>query len=58
MTRPAAALNREPDRQPRRQERRSTSKLLNSLAARPWVLFCTSYMLTALLIRSNGLAIL
>jgi hypothetical protein len=52
VTRPAAAPNRRRDRQPRRHE--TKSKLLNSLAASPWSLFCTSFALTALLIRTNG----
>jgi hypothetical protein len=30
-------------------------KLLNKLAASPWAISCTSFVLTALLIRSNGL---
>jgi len=32
-------------------------KLLNKFAANPWVLSCTSFMLTALLIRSNSLGV-
>jgi len=32
-------------------------KLLNKLFASPWVLSCTSFALTALLIRSNSLAV-
>jgi hypothetical protein len=32
-------------------------KVLNRLAASPWALSCTSFLLTALLIRSNGLGV-
>lgn len=33
-------------------------KLFNRLAASPWALSCTSFVLTALLIRSNALIVL
>jgi len=33
-------------------------KLLNKLSTSPWALSCTSFLLTALLIRSNSLNLL
>ena len=32
-------------------------KLLNKLTASPWVISCTSFVLTALVIRSGSLAV-
>ena len=37
--------------------RTAFSKALNRLAASPWSLSCTSFVLTAMLIQSNGLRV-
>jgi hypothetical protein len=37
--------------------RRPFSKALNRLAASPWTLSCTSFLLTALLIQSNAVRV-
>jgi hypothetical protein len=57
MIRHVAALGRKPDQHPLCNERMTLSKLLNRLAASPWALSCTSFVVTALLIRSNGLSV-
>jgi hypothetical protein len=49
------ALSGERARYPLPEVRTRPLKLLNRLAASPWALSCTSFVLTALLIRSNGL---
>ena len=56
MTRGVDALSRKPGQHPLRNERMTISKLLNRLAASPWALSCTSFVVTALLIRTNGLS--
>jgi len=35
----------------------SVSSIVSSVAASPWALSCSSFVLTALLIRSNGLTV-
>ena len=40
-----------------RCERMTVSKLLSRLAASPWLISCTSFVATALLIRSTDLSI-
>lgn len=37
--------------------RTALSKVVNRLAGSPWALSCTSFVLTALLIQSNGLSV-
>jgi len=54
MTRRAASLAHEPDRYPLRL---SLWKVLDGLAASPWALSGTGFLVTALLIRSNALSV-
>jgi hypothetical protein len=51
------ALDRNLDQHRLGYERITLSKRLNRLAASPWALSCTSFVVTALLIRSNGLSV-
>jgi len=44
------------ERHPTRHEKMTISKLLNRLAASPWALACTGFVLTALLLGSNTLS--
>jgi hypothetical protein len=53
MTAPAAFSSPKPHQRPT-AHRVSLSKSLNSLAANPWALSFTSFLLTALLIRSTS----
>ena len=57
MIRLVSAIRRKPDQRRFGFGRMSLSKLLSRLAASPWALSCTSFVVTALLIRSNGLSV-
>lgn len=57
MIRQVAALGRKPDQHLLGCERMTLSKLLNRLATSPWALSCTSFVVTALLIRSNAISV-
>jgi len=56
MSRRVATLSRKAGQHPLR-EGPTVSKLLNRLAASPWTLSCTSFVLTALLIQSKGVSV-
>jgi hypothetical protein len=47
---------RNPDQHRIGDHRTRTSKLLNRIAANPWILSCGSFVLTALVVRSNDLS--
>lgn len=53
MTAPVAAPNRKPERYSTAHKGIAMSKSLNRLAANPWALSCASFLLTAILIRSD-----
>jgi hypothetical protein len=57
MTAHVAASNRKRDRYSTAREGVPAWKSLNRLAANPWVLSCTSFILTAVLIRSDCLSL-
>jgi hypothetical protein len=57
MTAPLATSNRKPDQHSTAQETGAAWKSLNRLAANPWALSCTSFMLTAVLIRADCLSV-
>jgi hypothetical protein len=55
MTPLSAAPNRKRARDPLSADKIAVADRLSRLAASPWALACSSFLLTALLIRSDGL---
>ena len=58
MSGPVTAVKRTRNQYSVRHDTRSVANVLSRLAGSAWALSCTSFLLTALLIRSNGLPVL
>lgn len=57
MTRRFAATSRKAGERPISYQRKALALLLNRFVASPWAVSCTSFVVTALLIRSNALSV-